>query len=107
MSYARDLATVGHRRGQMSRIDPRASPHAKPEERPRRPGLSEPLTSGLGGRILTQFLSLRRIDSCAVEAGATCRDPARRLRSGDDEVIKAPTATGIAMVFTGTRHFRH
>lgn len=42
----------------------------------------------------------------AAEAGATAIiQPGGSLR--DDEVIAAADAAGLAMVFTGQRHFRH
>ena len=42
----------------------------------------------------------------AAEAGATAViQPGGSLR--DDEVIAAADAAGLAMVFTGVRHFRH
>jgi phosphoribosylaminoimidazolecarboxamide formyltransferase / IMP cyclohydrolase len=42
----------------------------------------------------------------AVEAGATAViQPGGSVR--DEEVIRAADDHGIAMVFTGTRHFRH
>jgi len=42
----------------------------------------------------------------AIEAGATAViQPGGSMR--DDDVIKAADDRGIAMVFTGTRHFRH
>jgi phosphoribosylaminoimidazolecarboxamide formyltransferase/IMP cyclohydrolase len=42
----------------------------------------------------------------AAEAGATCViQPGGSIR--DDEVVAAADAAGIAMVFTGMRHFRH
>ncbi len=42
----------------------------------------------------------------AIEAGATCVvQPGGSIR--DDEVIAAANANGLAMVFTGERHFRH
>ena len=42
----------------------------------------------------------------AVEAGATCViQPGGSIR--DDEVIAAANDAGLAMVFTGMRHFRH
>ena len=42
----------------------------------------------------------------AAEAGATAViQPGGSMR--DDEVIAAADAAGLAMVFTGTRHFRH
>jgi phosphoribosylaminoimidazolecarboxamide formyltransferase/IMP cyclohydrolase len=42
----------------------------------------------------------------AIEAGATCViQPGGSIR--DEEVIAAADAAGLAMVFTGERHFRH
>jgi phosphoribosylaminoimidazolecarboxamide formyltransferase/IMP cyclohydrolase len=42
----------------------------------------------------------------AAAAGATCViQPGGSMR--DDEVIKAANEAGLAMVFTGMRHFRH
>jgi phosphoribosylaminoimidazolecarboxamide formyltransferase/IMP cyclohydrolase len=42
----------------------------------------------------------------AIEAGATAViQPGGSMR--DPEVIKAADDHGVAMVFTGTRHFRH
>jgi phosphoribosylaminoimidazolecarboxamide formyltransferase/IMP cyclohydrolase len=42
----------------------------------------------------------------AIEAGATAViQPGGSMR--DDDVIKAADEAGIAMVFTGIRHFRH
>ena len=42
----------------------------------------------------------------AAEAGATCViQPGGSMR--DDEVIAAADEAGLAMVFTGMRHFRH
>ena len=42
----------------------------------------------------------------AIEAGATCViQPGGSIR--DEEVIAAASAAGIAMFFTGTRHFSH
>jgi phosphoribosylaminoimidazolecarboxamide formyltransferase/IMP cyclohydrolase len=42
----------------------------------------------------------------AAEAGATAViQPGGSMR--DDQVIKAADEAGLAMVFTGTRHFRH
>ena len=41
-----------------------------------------------------------------VDAGCDLRDPSGGSMR-DDEVIAAADERGIAMVFTGTRHFRH
>ncbi len=41
-----------------------------------------------------------------VDAGATCLIcPGGSMR--DDEVVAAADERGVAMVYTGTRHFRH
>ena len=41
-----------------------------------------------------------------VDAGATCViQPGGSMR--DDEVVAAANERGVAMVFTGVRHFRH
>jgi phosphoribosylaminoimidazolecarboxamide formyltransferase/IMP cyclohydrolase len=57
-------------------------------------------------------MALRAVDievgknGAAVEAGATAViQPGGSIR--DDEVIAAADEAGLAMVFTGMRHFRH
>jgi phosphoribosylaminoimidazolecarboxamide formyltransferase/IMP cyclohydrolase len=45
------------------------------------------------------------IDSAAEAGAASVIQPGGSLR--DDEVIAAADAHGMAMVFTGVRHFRH
>ena len=68
-------------------------------------GLREPLT--LGSVVASDaFFPFADGLLVAVEAGATAViQPGGSVR--DDEVIKAADDHGIAMVFTGTRHFRH
>ena len=52
------------------------------------------------------FFPVRRRAAGRIEAGATAViQPGGSIR--DDEVIKAADDAGIAMVFTGVRHFRH
>src|SRR5207302_7141803 len=77
-------------------------------------GLPEPRAPGIGvksvaGGLLVQSRDNAVIDDLelkVVEAGATAVvQPGGSMR--DDEVIKAADAHGIAMVFTGVRHFRH
>ena len=47
-----------------------------------------------------------RINFVVVDAGATCIiQPGGSMR--DQEVIDAANERGVAMVFTGVRHFRH
>ncbi|MEA2967483.1 MAG: phosphoribosylaminoimidazolecarboxamide formyltransferase / cyclohydrolase [Alphaproteobacteria bacterium] len=103
--YARDLATVGIGAGQMSRIDSARIAARKAEDAAKAAGLSEPLT--LGSVVASDaFFPFADGLLVAVEAGATAViQPGGSVR--DDEVIKAADDHGIAMVFTGTRHFRH
>ena len=72
---------------------------------PTRLKLAEPMTKGSGGGV-RRVLSVRRWTMLvAIEAGATAViQPGGSIR--DDEVIKAADDAGIAMVFTGVRHFR-
>jgi phosphoribosylaminoimidazolecarboxamide formyltransferase/IMP cyclohydrolase len=68
-------------------------------------GLSTPLTQGsvVASDAFFPFLDGLLV---AIEAGATAViQPGGSVR--DNEVIKAADDHGIAMVFTGVRHFRH
>src|SRR4029079_11362565 len=103
--YARDLATVGIGAGQMSRIDSARVAPRKAEDAARAAGLIEPLTLGsvVASDAFFPFADglLGAVEACAtavIQPGGSVRD---------DEVIKAADDNGIAMVFTGTRHFRH
>ena len=53
------------------------------------------------------FFPFRDGLDAAAAAGVRCRHPARRQSVRDDEVIAAADEHGMAMVFTGERHFRH
>jgi phosphoribosylaminoimidazolecarboxamide formyltransferase / IMP cyclohydrolase len=103
--YARDRATVGIGAGQMSRVDAARIAARKAEDAARAAGLPEPLTKGA---VVASDAFFPFADGLlvAIEAGATAViQPGGSVR--DDEVIKAADDHGIAMVFTGTRHFRH
>jgi phosphoribosylaminoimidazolecarboxamide formyltransferase / IMP cyclohydrolase len=103
--YARDGATVGIGAGQMSRVDAARIAARKAEDAARAAGLKEPLTKGA---VVASDAFFPFADGLlvAIEAGATAViQPGGSVR--DDEVIKAADDHGIAMVFTGTRHFRH
>ena len=103
--YAKDGATVGIGAGQMSRIDAARIAARKAEDSAREAGLAAPLTRGA---IVASDAFFPFPDGLlvAVEAGATAViQPGGSVR--DEEVIKAADDHGIAMVFTGTRHFRH
>ena len=103
--YARDLATVGIGAGQMSRVDSARIAARKAEDAAREQRLSDPLTKG---SVVASDAFFPFADGLlvAIEAGATAViQPGGSVR--DDEVIKAADEHGIAMVFTGVRHFRH
>jgi phosphoribosylaminoimidazolecarboxamide formyltransferase/IMP cyclohydrolase len=103
--YARERATVGIGAGQMSRVDAARIAARKAADAAREAGLSEPLTRG---SVVASDAFFPFADGLlvAIEAGATAViQPGGSMR--DDEVIRAADDAGIAMVFTGTRHFRH
>jgi phosphoribosylaminoimidazolecarboxamide formyltransferase/IMP cyclohydrolase len=103
--YAKDRATVGIGAGQMSRIDSARIAARKAQDAATAAGLQEPLTKG---SVVASDAFFPFADGLlvAIEAGATAViQPGGSMR--DDEVIKAADDHGIAMVFTGTRHFRH
>ena len=103
--YAKDLATVGIGAGQMSRVDAARIAARKAADAAKEAGLKEPATKG---SVVASDAFFPFADGLlvAIEAGATAViQPGGSVR--DDEVIKAADDHDIAMVFTGTRHFRH
>jgi phosphoribosylaminoimidazolecarboxamide formyltransferase / IMP cyclohydrolase len=103
--YAKDCATVGIGAGQMSRLDAAIIAARKAQDAAAEAGLSAPLTRG---SVVASDAFFPFADGLlvAIEAGATAViQPGGSMR--DDEVIKAADDHGVAMVFTGTRHFRH
>ncbi|WP_137042589.1 bifunctional phosphoribosylaminoimidazolecarboxamide formyltransferase/IMP cyclohydrolase [Pseudolabrys sp. FHR47] len=103
--YAKDLATVGIGAGQMSRVDSARIAARKAEDAAKELGLSAPLTKG---SVVASDAFFPFADGLlvAIEAGATAViQPGGSMR--DAEVIAAADQHGIAMVFTGTRHFKH
>ncbi len=103
--YARDGATVGIGAGQMSRVDSARIAAWKAREAAEAAGRSEPATAG---SVVASDAFFPFADGlmAAVEAGATAViQPGGSMR--DEEVIAAADAAGLAMVFTGMRHFRH
>ena len=103
--YAKDGATVGIGAGQMSRVDSRAHRRLKAADAAQAAGAAEPLTRG---SVVASDAFFPFADGllAAAEAGATAViQPGGSMR--DDEVIAAADDKGLAMVFTGMRHFRH
>lgn len=103
--YARNGATVGVGAGQMSRVDSSRIAARKALDAAEAAGLAEPLTKG---SVVASDAFFPFADGLlsAIEAGATAViQPGGSMR--DEDVIAAADAHGIAMVFTGVRHFRH
>lgn len=96
--FAQDGMTLGVGAGQMSRLDSARIASIKAESA----GLS------LAGSAVASdaFFPFRDGLDVVVDAGASCViQPGGSLR--DEEVIAAANERGVAMVFTGVRHFRH
>lgn len=103
--YAKGGATVGIGAGQMSRVDSARIAASKSGEAAKAAGLDKPLTQGSVAASDAFFPFADGLETI-VAAGATAViQPGGSIR--DNEVIAAADAAGIAMVFTGMRHFRH
>ena len=103
--YAKDGATVGVGAGQMNRRDSsriaaiRAAESGEIAKLPQSPAVGSVVASDAFFPFADGLLA-------AAEAGATAViQPGGSMR--DQEVIDAADKAGLAMVFTGMRHFRH
>jgi phosphoribosylaminoimidazolecarboxamide formyltransferase / IMP cyclohydrolase len=103
--YARDGATVGIGAGQMSRIDAARIAARKAEDAAEIAGWSEPRTRGCVAASDAFFPFADGLLQAAAAGATAIIQPGGSIR--DDEVIAAADAAGLAMVFTGMRHFRH
>ncbi len=103
--YAKDGVTAGIGAGQMNRRDSSRIAVQRAREAAELAGWSEPMTTGSAVASDAFFPFADGLLS-AIEAGATMViQPGGSMR--DEEVIAAADAAGIAMVFTGMRHFKH
>ena len=96
--YAKDAQTVGIGAGQMSRVNSARIAVIKAEHA----GLA------VEGSVMASdaFFPFRDGIDNAAKAGVNCViQPGGSMR--DQEVIDAANEHGLAMVFTGQRHFRH
>ena len=103
--YAKDQATVGIGAGQMSRVDSSRIAARKSADMAEALGLDAP--TAVGSVVASDaFFPFPDGLLTAAEAGATAViQPGGSVR--DDAVIDAANEAGLAMVFTGMRHFRH
>ena len=103
--YARDGVTAGIGAGQMNRVESARIAAWKAEAAAKQAGWAEPRT--IGSAVASDaFFPFADGLLTAIEAGATAViQPGGSIR--DDEVIAAADEAGLAMLFTGMRHFRH
>ncbi len=103
--YAKDGATAGIGAGQMNRLESARIAAWKARDAADKACWPEPRT--IGSAVASDaFFPFADGLLAAAEAGATAViQPGGSIR--DDEVIAAADEAGLAMVFTGMRHFRH
>jgi phosphoribosylaminoimidazolecarboxamide formyltransferase / IMP cyclohydrolase len=103
--YAQGGSTAGIGAGQMNRLESARIAAWKARDAADKAGWASPRT--IGSAVASDaFFPFADGLLAAVEAGATAViQPGGSIR--DDEVIRAADEAGLAMVFTGMRHFRH
>ncbi|WP_421789689.1 bifunctional phosphoribosylaminoimidazolecarboxamide formyltransferase/IMP cyclohydrolase [Hyphobacterium sp.] len=103
--YAKNGMTAGIGMGQTSRVEAARLAARKARETAQENGWDEPATHG-AACASDAFFPFADGLLAAIEAGATSViQPGGSVR--DEDVIAAANEAGIAMVFTGMRHFRH
>ncbi|WP_347265686.1 bifunctional phosphoribosylaminoimidazolecarboxamide formyltransferase/IMP cyclohydrolase [Paracoccus sp. (in: a-proteobacteria)] len=103
--YAKGMATVGIGAGQMSRVDSTRIGRRKSEDMAEALGLSQAPTIGSAVASDAFFPFADGIEALAAAGARAVIQPGGSMR--DAEVIAAADRLGLAMVFTGQRHFRH
>ena len=103
--YAKGGSTAGIGAGQMNRLESARIAAWKAKDAAEKAGWATPRT--IGSAVASDaFFPFADGLLAAVEAGASAViQPGGSIR--DDQVIAAADAAGLAMVFTGVRHFRH
>jgi phosphoribosylaminoimidazolecarboxamide formyltransferase/IMP cyclohydrolase len=103
--YAKDGATAGIGAGQMSRLDSARIAAWKARDAAEAAGWAQPMT--LGSAVASDaFFPFADGLIAAADAGATAViQPGGSMRDAD--VIAAADERGLAMAFTGLRHFNH
>jgi phosphoribosylaminoimidazolecarboxamide formyltransferase / IMP cyclohydrolase len=103
--YARDEATVGIGAGQMSRVDAARIAVRKSADAAKAAGLDTPLVQGSVAASDAFFPFSDGLLQVAAAGATAIIQPGGSIK--DDEIIRAADEAGLAMVFTGIRHFRH
>ena len=103
--YAKGLATAGIGAGQMNRVESSRIAAWKAEAASQAAGLPESLAKGSVVASDAFFPFADGLETAAAAGATAVIQPGGSIR--DAEVIAAADAAGLAMVFTGMRHFRH
>ncbi|MEO9969369.1 MAG: bifunctional phosphoribosylaminoimidazolecarboxamide formyltransferase/IMP cyclohydrolase [Hyphomonadaceae bacterium] len=103
--YAKDGSTAGIGAGQMSRIDAARISALKAEDAAAAAGWDTVRTKGCVAASDAFFPFPDGLLQAASAGASAVIQPGGSIR--DDEVIAAADEAGLAMVFTGMRHFRH
>ncbi|GGJ25941.1 bifunctional purine biosynthesis protein PurH [Neoroseomonas lacus] len=103
--YAKGEATVGVGGGQPNRVDSARIASWKSEEAAKAADLPEPLARGSVVASDAFFPFADGLQAAAAAGATAVIQPGGSMRDG--EVIAAADEAGLAMVFTGMRHFRH
>jgi len=103
--YAKDGATVGIGAGQMSRVDSARIAATKSLDAANAAGQKDAGTKGSVAASDAFFPFADGLEALVGAGASAVIQPGGSMR--DNEVIEAADKAGIAMVFTGMRHFRH
>jgi phosphoribosylaminoimidazolecarboxamide formyltransferase/IMP cyclohydrolase len=103
--YAKGLATAGIGAGQMNRLESARIAAWKAEAAAQAAGLPESLARGSVVASDAFFPFADGLEAAAAAGVTAVIQPGGSIR--DAEVIAAADKAGLAMVFTGMRHFRH
>ncbi|MFY0659262.1 MAG: bifunctional phosphoribosylaminoimidazolecarboxamide formyltransferase/IMP cyclohydrolase [Shimia sp.] len=103
--YVKGGATVGVGAGQMSRLDSANVAASKAQRMADELGMDESPAKGSAVASDAFFPFADGLLEVAAAGGTCVIQPGGSMR--DEEVIKAADDAGLAMVFTGMRHFRH
>jgi phosphoribosylaminoimidazolecarboxamide formyltransferase/IMP cyclohydrolase len=103
--YAKGLRTVGIGAGQMSRVDSARIAAEKARQAAKAAGWAQSMTVGSAAASDAFFPFPDGLEEIAAAGATSVIQPGGSIR--DNEVIAAADAAGLAMAFTGMRHFRH
>ena len=103
--FAKDKSTVGIGAGQMSRVDAARIAVQKAADTATHQGWDKPRTIGAVAASDAFFPFADGLQALVAAGASAVIQPGGSMR--DDAVIAAANEAGIAMVFTGMRHFNH